>query len=56
VNAGSKMLAQFLSKLGYGDLVLGSSQLLILPQLPQKDASFKSGQAKLQNNHLASIV
>jgi len=33
------------AKFSYGDLVLGSSQFSLLPQLPQKnDAQFKRGQ------------
>ncbi len=38
----------------YGYLVLGSRQFLILLQLSQNTICFKSGQKRLENNHLAS--
>ena len=44
-------------KLAYGGLGLGSSQCLLLPELPQKnDTRSKNGQNRLKNNHHASIV
>ena len=44
------------AKFVYGGPVLGLSQFLLLPQLPQNDARFKSGLNKLKNNHLASLI
>ena len=41
-----------LVKLSYGGSILGSSQLLLLPQ---NEAHFKSGQKWLKNNHLALL-
>ncbi len=42
-----------MAKFAYGGLVLGSSQFLALPQLPQEMTQFKRGQKRLKNNHLA---
>ena len=43
------------AKFAYGGPILGSSWVLLLPQLPVKNnARFKSGQMWLENNHLAA--
>jgi len=39
-----------------GGLILSYSQFMPLPQLPPKTAQFKSGQNRLENNHLASLI
>ena len=45
-----------LIKLGYSCLVLGSSQFLIMPQLPQKMMlATKVVKINSKNNHLASL-
>ena len=44
-----------LVNLGYDDLVLGSCQLLLQPQLTQKLTLASSGQKWLKHNHLASL-
>ena len=43
------------AKIANSGLVLGSSRFLILPQLPY-DGWFKSGQNRLENNHLTSLI
>ncbi len=44
-----------LVKPAHGGLIIGSSQFQIPPQLPQKMRLIKkSGQKRLENNHLAS--
>ena len=46
-----------LVKLGYDGSVLGSSQFLLLPQLPQKmTLTLKVTQNLLENNHLDLLV
>jgi len=41
-----------------GGLILGSSQLTLMPQLPlpKNDAQFKSGQNQLENKQLALLI
>jgi len=39
-----------------GGSILGFSHFTLLPQLPLKNAQFKSGQNWLINNHLASLI
>ena len=41
---------------GYGGLVLGISQILILPSCLKNDTRFKTCHKRLENNHLASLV
>jgi len=45
------------AKIANGGSILGSSQLTLLAQLPLKTVlDKKSGQIRLKNNHLASLI